>query len=140
MVNQDKIILMTKIALYEKRYKRRDQRVMDYFIEDYVYMRNFITRLGISLITVFFIGLGAFKIIVEEIIFPTSMEHFIDVYIKPYIIPWLVVIIIYTCISTLIYTARYKVVSKRFREYKKLVKELNKYNQDAVQEEASNEI
>lgn len=140
MVNQNKIILMSKIAVYEKRYKRRDERVMNYFVEDYVYMRNFATRLGISLITACFIGLGAFQIIVNDIIFPHSMEHFIAVYVSPYIIPWLIGIVVYTCISTAVYSARYRIVSKRFYEYKRLVRELKKYDHGLEQEEAINEI
>ena len=141
MVDQNRIILMSKIALYEKRYMRRDQRIMNYFIEDYVYMRNFITRLGISLITIFFIAVGAFHILYEGIIFPTSMQDFIDVYIKAYIGPWIIAMIVYTIISSIVYGIRYRKVSKRFNEYKSLVKELKRYEgQTEGEEGAANEI
>lgn len=127
MVDQNKIILMSKIAVYEKRYLQKDQKITDYFVEDYVYINNFITRLGISLIIIGFIGMGALKIVCKEIIFPTSMQEFIDVYIKAYIGPWIGMLILYTLISTITYSIRYKRASKRFSQYKKLIGELNKY-------------
>ena len=85
MVDQNKIILMSKMARYEKRYMRQDKRMTDYFVEDYIYINNFITRAGISLITIFFIMLGAVNTFLDEIIFPTSIESFIEIYIKDYI-------------------------------------------------------
>lgn len=127
MIDQNKIILMTKIAQYEKNHMKRDQRVTDYFIEDYVYMNNFKTRLGIMFIEVFFIGLGAFRIVMENIIFPTSIGDFLEIYIKPYFYPWLITTIIYTIISTWVYSARYTKANKRLSEYKKYVKELKQY-------------
>ena len=116
MVDQNKIILMSKIAVYEKRYLQKDQKITDYFVEDYVYINNFITRLGISLIIIGFIGMGALKIVCKEI-----------VYIKAYIGPWIGMLILYTLISTITYGIRYKRASKRFSQYKKLIRELNKY-------------
>jgi len=141
MVDQNKIVLMSKLALYEKKYMRRDQRIIHYFVEDYVYINNFITRLGISVITLFFIGIGAFRIIYDGIIFPTSLEHFIEVYLGPYIGPWLIAMIGYTMLSSIVYGARYRKVQKRFSAYKKIMKELGKYEQQTVNEEgATDEI
>ncbi len=127
MVDQKKIILMSKIAMYEKRYMKRDQKITDYFVEDYMYINNFITRLGISVITIFFILVGAFKIVCDDIIFPNSIENFIDVYIKAYIGPWIIMIIIYTLISSLVYGMKYKKASQRMNAYKKLIEELKEY-------------
>lgn len=127
MVDQDKIILMSKIARYEKRFIRQDERITDYFIEDYVYINNCITRLGISCITLFFIAIGALRIICQDIIIPSSVEEFIDVYIKAYIGPWFITIVSYTIISSLVYGARYRKANQRMNTYKKLIKELKEY-------------
>lgn len=141
MVDQNKIILMSKMARYEKRYMRQDKRMTDYFIEDYVYINNFITRTGITLITIFFIMLGAFKILINEIIFPTSIEDFINIYVRAYIGPWLITIIVYTVISSIAFGARHKKASKRMNEYKKLVKELKSYEEEMTSTEgATDEI
>lgn len=127
MIDQNKIILMTKMAQYEKNHMKKDKRITDYFIEDYVYLNNFKTRLGIMLITVFFIGVGAFQIVMDNIIFPTSLEDFLEVYINPYFYPWLIATIIYTVISTFVYSVRYTKANKRMSEYKNYVKELKQY-------------
>lgn len=127
MVDQDKIILMSKIAVYEKRFIRKDQRITDYFIEDYIYINNFIIRVGISLITILFIAIGGFQIIYNDIIFPYSIEQFVEVYIGPYIGPWISAMLVYTFISSLVYRAKYKQASKRMDTYKKLLEELKEY-------------
>ena len=127
MVDQEKIILMSKLATYEKRFMRRDKRITNYYVEDYIYINNFITRLGISLITLLFIGVGAFKIVITDIIFPQTISQFIDVYIKAYIGPWLIIIVIYTIISSLVYGVRHKNASKRMNTYKKMIKQLKEY-------------
>lgn len=141
MVDQNKIILMSKMARYEKRYMKKDIRITDYYVEDYVALNNFITRLGISLITVFFISLGAFKVLLEEIVFPTSIEQFLNVYIKGYIGPWLIWIVIYTLISSFVFGARHRMASKRMNEYKELIRELKKCEGKKVNNEgAADEI
>lgn len=143
MVDQNKVILMSKIALYEKKYKKRDQRIINYFVEDYVYVNNFITRCGISLITLFFIAVGAFRIVYNGIIFPTSIEEFIDVYLSAYIGPWIGAIVVYTIISSVVFGARYKKVSKRYSQYRRLIRQLDRYEQEhqAVNKEgAADEI
>ena len=135
MVNQNKIILMTQMARYEKNQKNKDQKILDYFIEDYVYIHNFKTRLGITLITLCFIAFHAIKILIEGIIFPTSMWHLIEVYIKPYFWPWLIGIIVYTLISSVVYSRRYQAAHKRFKVYKRTIKNLEKYAKSYSQDE-----
>lgn len=126
---------MTKMAQYEKNHKVQDKRVLDYFLEDYVYINNFKTRLGITIMMMFFIGVGAFRIVVEDIIFPTSLWEFIEVYIMPYFYPWLCLVIIYTIISSLVYSAKYNKARKRKNEYKKCIKELKQYEKQHANDE-----
>ncbi len=141
MIDQNKIILMTKMAQYEKNHMKKDKRITDYFIEDYVYLNNFKTRLAVMLVTVFFIGIGTFQIVTSNIIFPTSLEQFLEIYINPYVYPWLMATIIYTIISTLVYSARYTKANKRMSEYKHYVKELKRYEKrQASTEGATDEI
>lgn len=141
MVDQDKIILMSKIASYEKNSKRKDARLTDYYVEDYIYINNFITRLGITCLVVLFMGIGAFKIVCEDIIFPTSAGEFIDVYVKDYIGPWLVAIVSYTFISSTVFGARHSKANRRMGNYRRLVRKLRKYEGSTVSKEgATNEI
>ena len=125
---------MTQIARYEKNQKKQDQKVIDYFIEDYVYVQNFKTRLGIMLITLCFIAFHTIKILKQGIIFPTSIWHFIEVYMKPYLVPWLIATIVYTLISSAVYSRRYHAANKRFKAYKRAINNLEKYEKNSSQD------
>ena len=132
---------MAKLAVYEKKYLKKDERLLNYFIEDYVYVNNFKTRVGITLITLFYIMIGTFKIINVEILYPNSLLNFIEIYLQPYILPWLVAIIVYTMIATLVNTSKYNRASKRFSNYKKILRELEEYEvQQASSEGVTDEI
>lgn len=141
MIDQNKIILMTKMARYEKNHIKQDKKVTDYFIEDYVYINNFKARLGITLITLCFIGFGTLEIFMKNIIFPTSGWQFINVYIRPYFFPWLLSMILYTILSSRVYGNRHKKANQRSEEYKKLLKDLKRYERGhSNHEEATDEI
>ena len=49
MVDPEKIALMTKFAIYEKRYGKRDKKINSYFLNDYVYYKNSWTRFSVLL-------------------------------------------------------------------------------------------
>lgn len=126
---------MTKLALYEKNHMKKDQARLNYFIEDYIYINNFKTRLGITIITLFFVGMGALNILNEGVIFPKSLWELIDVYFKPYFLPWITALIIYTSISTAIYGREYQATKQRFKNYRKLLKQLDTYEQEQKSDE-----
>ena len=126
---------MTKLALYEKNHIKKDQARVNYFIEDYIYINNFKTRLGITIITLFFVGIGALNILNDGVIFPKSLWELIDVYFKPYFLPWITALIIYTSISTAIYGREYQVAKQRFKNYRKLLKQLDTYEQEQKSDE-----
>ncbi len=128
---------MTKLALYEKNHMKEDEARLNYFIEDYIYINNFKTRLGITLITLFFVAMGALNILNEGIIFPKSLWEFADIYLKPYFLPWIIALIIYTFISTAIYGRQYQVSRQRFKNYSKLLKELDTYEEERKSDEGA---
>lgn len=129
---------MTKLAVYEKKYIKEDRRRNGYYLEDYVYINNFRTRLSITLVAVLFAILDIFKNIHKDIIFPDSIMSFLKVYISPYFMPWILLLIGYTMISTAVYTKRYHLSQKRLKNYNKLLKTLNAYEQDKGNEERAN--
>lgn len=128
---------MTKLALYEKKHMKEDQARLNYFVEDYIYVNNFKTRLGISLIALFFVGLGALNILNEGVIFPKSLWEFMDVYFKPYFLPWIIALIVYTFISTAIYGRQYQLSRERFKKYTRLLKELDTYEEERKRNEGA---
>jgi hypothetical protein len=135
LIDQDKIILMTKLAVYEKKYIKEDRRRNSYYLEDYIYIKNFKTRISISLVIILFASIDTMKRINENLIFPTSLGSFIEIYIRPYLMPWIIAMIGYTFISSLIYKKRYALSQTRLKRYNLLLKKLNTYEQDKANEE-----
>ncbi|WP_069999866.1 hypothetical protein [Cellulosilyticum sp. I15G10I2] len=135
MIDQDKIILMTKLAIYEKKYIKEDRRRNSYYLEDYIYVNNFKTRISVTIAAMLFAILDIMKNINHNVVFPDSIMSFIKLYISPYLMPWLIVLIIYTMISTAVYGNRYALSQKRLRGYDDLLKQLDAYEQDKANEE-----
>lgn len=123
---------MTKLALYEKKYIKEDERRNSYYVEDYVYLNNFRSRLSVSMVFIVLIVIGGLKRVVGDFIFPTSLEQFLKVYVNPYILPWIALLIVYSFLTTYIYTRRYNKSQKRYNEYKALLKQLKDYDEERV--------
>ena len=79
--------------------------------------------------------MGALNILNEGVIFPKSLWELIDVYFKPYFLPWITALIIYTSISTAIYGREYQAAKQRFKNYRKLLKQLDTYEQEQKSDE-----
>lgn len=124
MANREKIILMTKLALHDKKYSRTDRQKLSYYMEDYIYINNLKTRIGIHMMTIIIAIIGTVKFVENEAIFPETIHEVVSLYIKPYLIPWLILVISYTFISSMIYAKQYKEAQRRQKEYKSLLKQL----------------
>ncbi|WP_054741637.1 hypothetical protein [Cellulosilyticum ruminicola] len=127
MVDQNKIILMTKLEMYNKKHGNIDRERCKYFLEDYIYTKNFITRIYFSLIILFFMSVGAIKILTTQLIIPESLEQLMDVYVNPYILPWVSGLVIYTLVSSWVHTKAYKRSKERLKIYRKTLRELDAY-------------
>lgn len=137
LIDQKKIILMTKLEMYNKKYGNEDQKRCKYFLEDYIYIKNLKTRVCFTLVVLFFLAMGTTKIITSNLIIPESLDQFMSTYINPYILPWLIGIVVYTVISSLVYGKQYRDSQERLRAYHKILKELDDYERG--KEEALNE-
>ena len=127
MIDKNKIILMTKLAIYEKNNMKRDNKKIDYYLEDYVYINNFKTRISITIMVAIIAVVGSIVQFSETLVFPMSLEELIAEYLVVYIAPWLILMVIYTFISTIVYSKRYYKSQKNHRDYMNLIKQLDKY-------------
>lgn len=120
---KEKIILMTKLAVYEKENSGRDQRINDYFLHDYIYKCNMWTRFSAiigAVIVIFFIVLH--KIFIE------SVDLFASDYVKELksaVVLIVFLLVVYTVISTIKATMEYRTAQKRLNAYIQLLDELN---------------
>ena len=135
LIDQDKIILMTKLAVYEKEHIKEDRRRNSYYIEDYIYIKNFKTRFSVSIVVLLVVIFDAMRMINGNLVIPASLGEFINIYMKPYLMPWVIILIGYTILSTAIYRKRYVLSQKRLNSYNKLLKDLDDYDQDKANEE-----
>lgn len=135
MIDEKKIILMTKLAVQDKRYGREDRRITSYYKEDYRYINNFGTRLGVFIVVAGFILLDLLSKIEEGAVIPQNMTDIIKDYLLPYGIVMIIVLLIYTAISTCVYSSKYVKANKRMNAYYHTLKELKEYEAEQVREE-----
>ena len=127
MVNQLKIITMTRLALYDKHEGPADRAANDYFRHDYIYRNNLGTRLavgfggiiilGIYWIRTFFLNqMDIFELDFQQII--TDSLLFI-----------LAILAVYSLIGTIQGTRQYYLVQKRLAQYQALVRQLERLDE-----------
>lgn len=125
LIDKDKIILMSQLALYEKRYMKEDKRITSYYREDYIYSKNFVTRLCVTICIIIFVGVNVLNKINNGENIPFDFYELFTLYIVPYSILLAVSLFIYTLISTVIYGKKYDLSQKRIQYYKDQLKKLD---------------
>lgn len=127
MVDKEKIILMTKLAINDKNYSKKDTRIVSHYKEDYIYFNNFKTRFLVFCVAGGFILVDVLAKVEKGLNIPATGEEIFIQYIKPYGIFLIGVLLFYTFISTVIYTKRYNEAQKRVRDYQNVLKKLDEY-------------
>lgn len=125
LIDKDRIILMSKLALYEKRYVKEDRRITSYYREDYIYSKNFVTRLCVTICIIIFAGVNVLNKINNGENIPLDFHELFTSYIVPYSILLAVSLFIYTLISTVIYGKKYDLSHRRIQYYKDQLKKLD---------------
>ena len=119
-----RIILMTKLAIYDKTYGENDKRANDMFYRDYVYRRNFVFRFFALVGTLIPIFLSVVIMILNE-----DMDFLGFDYIQFGINTAIIIAIVmgvYTFIGTQIATEEYSKIKFRLKEYFSIIAELEK--------------
>jgi len=127
MVNQQKIITMTKLALYDKHEGAADRAANDYFRHDYIYRKNLGTRLSV--------GLGGIIILAIywlRVIFVDGVDVF-ELYIQHHLFESitfiLALIALYSLIGTVQGTREYYLVQKRLERYQGMMRFLERVDE-----------
>ena len=116
MINPQKIITMTRLALYDKHDGTTDREANDFFRHDYIYKKNLSTRLAVGfggLIIVLFNLLSDFVGEDNFDIFELDLrEHLLDSGLL-----LIAIIAVYSLIGTIQGTREYYLVQKRLGKY-----------------------
>lgn len=120
--DKDKICIMAKMAVYDKRHFEKDAKANHYFRHDYIYKQNMRMR--------FFLGIGCFVLIVFYILFIVEIQGE-DVFELNFLALGLrllgfilIVMTSYSFIGTIIYTREFVLSNRRINKYFELMHKL----------------
>ena len=126
MHDKQKIIIMSKLAMYDKRDFQRDSMANHYFRTDYIYKRNMSMR--------FFLGIGCLILMLFYVMYLFAMDN-ADVFSVDYqtealrlLALVLVVMVAYSFIGTIIYTREFVLAQRRVNKYFALMEQLDGRN------------
>jgi len=122
MVDKEKVIVMTNLAIYDKNYGDSDRKANTFFRHDYVYWKNFWARLYALLGSLILVGFYIIHrlVIIGEDLFEIDYRAE-GVRILIFIVAVMVVV---SGISSLKATREYSAIQKRINEYLKLSEKL----------------
>ncbi len=124
MLDQEKVIQLTELAIMEKRTIKKDKQITNYYEEDYVYVNNFKTRVMIFLA----VGLGSAANLLwrveKGLDIPTTKDALLGDYVIPYVSVLVIALLLYTILSTCVYKKKYRQAAQRMAIYEKLKNEV----------------
>lgn len=137
MVDEEKIKLMSKLAIYEKNYGTMDGKINGYYESDYVYIQNWWTRISVTIAGFLIVGLFLFyKIFIEKIdIFSIDYKAY-GIWVGSIIIALL---IIYSILSSYVNEKRYRNSEERIKKYLHMLRQLDEHKLLLQQEEVKEE-
>lgn len=129
MYNKQKIITMTKLAIYDKHEGESDRLCNEYFRHDYIYRKNMWTRLCAGMGALIFVGVYWLRVIFIDgaDIFAMDLQK----YITDSVLFVLAVLAVYTLIGTIQSTRQYYLMQKRLERYWGLLYHLERINERA---------
>ena len=123
MLNEDRIVLMTKLASYEKREGKKNMAVGKYFRGDYLTWN--VLKSVVSATIAFFIGFALYLLYnIEELLENLYNMDFL-LFAKNSISIYVVFVVVYCCLTYIVFTFRYARARKNIRRYYQNLKKLN---------------
>lgn len=122
MIDKSRIRLMTKLAIHDKMYGRKDEEVEKTYRFDYVYKKNFVTRLGVLMGMCILFGFYALDLIFVREIDLASYNYVLMG--KIFAVSAVVILIIYSLMGMVIYGREYRKTEKRMKNYHSILKKL----------------
>ena len=123
MIDKEKIILMSRLAVYDKNDGQADRKKLSYYRNDYLYRQNIGVRFCAMVGSAILIG---FYLIHRLAVDGVDLLGGLDLKAELIRIMTFVVLmlIVYSCIGTVIHMADYQRAVKRSRQYHRTVDEL----------------
>jgi len=125
MVNQKKIITMTKLALYDKHEGAADRAANEYFRHDYIYRKNLGTRLAVGVAGFLILVIYWLRVILLDGVDILQMD--VRQYLTDSVLFLVALLAVYSLIGTIQGTREYYLIQKRLENYNSLVRRLESY-------------
>jgi hypothetical protein len=130
MANRQKIIAMTKMAVYDKNDGSADRHTNEFFRHDYIYRKNMWTRLcagigGAILLALYWLRL----VFIDKV---DLLETNLQQQINDSVLFMLALLAVYSLIGTIQGTRQYYLMQKRLERYNALIAYLEHINERAA--------
>ena len=127
-MDRERIIIMSKLAVYDKNYGEKDRQANMFFRTDYVYRKNMWARFYVFLGCLLIVGLYAVRLFTVDGYDVFDFDYLgALINVGAFI---LVVLVIYTLICTQMYVAEFNQAQRRLENYMALIKRLNNTSDD----------
>lgn len=129
MLNEEKVRLMTRLAIYENRDGKKMYRIAKYFRGDYVSWN--VIKAGFA-VTIAYIILLALSLVYKS----EEMLEFINTIDimslgKKILLDYLVMIVVFVIISYIVYTLRYEKARKNLKRFHRSLRRLEQVGLDS---------
>ncbi len=123
MLNEEKVILMTKLASYEKREGKENMVISKYFRSDFISL-HLLKAVVVSTIA-YFIGFGLYLLYNFEELLENIYETDFLLLAKNAISIYVVFVVVYCCLCYIVFTYRFVKARKGVRRYYHNLKKLS---------------
>lgn len=123
MVNEERVILMTKMATYEKKEGRENENIGNYFRSDYIAIQ--VIKAVFSATFAFLIGFALYIFYDFEVFMQDIYKIDLMAFAKNIFMYYVAFVIIYGVITYLFFTFRYAKAKNSLRKYYQNLKKLN---------------
>lgn len=123
MINEEKVVLMTHLAVYEKGEGKRTMPIGKYFRGDYISLH--LLRTALSGTCAFIIGLGVYLLYFYEELMMNLYSIDFAALAKNVITYYIVFLVIYGLLTYIVFTIRFIKAKKSIKRYYQNLKKLN---------------
>ena len=125
MVNEDKIKLMTKLAVYEQGEGNKTLPVMQYFQGDYIVFN--VIKTFISITVAYGILLLMACVLGNQYLMENIHKMSIEQLVGRVVFGYILVLAVYLTVALVVYTKRYSEAKRSAKKYYNQLKKLNSY-------------
>lgn len=128
MLNEDKVKLMTRVAMYEKRSGRKNMKMTKYFRGDYVSWNMIKTAVAITIAYMLIAGcwvLYHLEYLMENLYTMDLVEL-----VRQVLVYYIAVLVGYMILSYIIYTVKYSMAMKSLKRFRSSLKKIRQISHE----------